>query len=104
MYALRGDTLRNALEEDVKAGYLPFYVLTTYGTTNSCAVDHFDEIRAVSRAYPELWLHVDAAYAGVTWSLPEMRDASLDAINEGFDSVSTNLHKWGLVPLSLIHI
>ena len=98
-YALRGATLREAIESDLHAGYYPFYLVSTYGTTNTCAVDRLDEIAAVAHDYPQLWLHVDAAYGGVTLALPEMREATLlNAINEHFDSFSTNLHKWGLVP------
>ena len=52
---------------------------------------------AAAKDYPMLWLHCDAAYAGVAMSLPEVREASTDlaAINECFDSYSTNMHKWG---------
>lgn len=50
------------------------------------------------KSHPTLWLHIDAAYAGVCLSIPELRASShLDAINEAADSFSTNLHKWGLV-------
>lgn len=54
----------------------------------------------MTRSSPLLWLHVDAAYGGVTWSLPEDRPKALaDAFNARFDSLSTNLHKWGLVQM-----
>lgn len=54
-------------------------------------------MNAAAKDYPMLWLHCDAAYAGVAMSLPEVREASTDlaAINECFDSYSTNMHKWG---------
>lgn len=74
--------------------------VATYGTTNSCAIDHLAEIAAVADAAPHLWLHVDAAYGGVTWCLPEERNEALvRAFNDRFDSLSTNLHKWGLVQM-----
>jgi tyrosine decarboxylase len=38
------------------------------------------------------WLHVDAAYAGVSALCPEYRDIFEGA--ERFDSLSTNFHKW----------
>lgn len=99
-YALRGTTLRAAIAEDTARGMHPFFVATSYGTTNSCAVDDLAEVAASAEMHPHLWLHVDAAYGGVTLALPEERDARLlAAINARFDSFSTNLHKWGLVPI-----
>jgi len=97
-YALRGATLRDAIAQDTQAGLVPFYLVATYGTTNTCAIDCLAEIAEARDAAPHLWLHVDAAYGGVALSVPEYRDAHLDAINAHFDSFSTNLHKWGLVP------
>ncbi|KAL4398972.1 carboxy-lyase [Malassezia pachydermatis] len=96
-FGLRGETLRAALEEDLRNGRYPFYLVASYGTTNTCAIDYMPELVDVRTAYPQLWLHLDAAYAGVVWSLPEYRDVNLEAVNKNFDSLSTNLHKWGLV-------
>ncbi|KAH9913765.1 pyridoxal phosphate-dependent transferase [Fomitopsis serialis] len=93
-YALRGETLRAALEEDVARGS----VLGTVGTTSSGAIDRLDEIGEVLKDYPDVWFHVDAAWAGVTLACPEYRDVSrLKDINTYATSVGTNLHKWGLV-------
>ncbi|WFD27924.1 hypothetical protein MNAN1_002932 [Malassezia nana] len=97
-YALRGATLRDALARDQEAGLVPFYLVATYGTTNTCAIDALAELADARRDAPLLWLHVDAAYGGVALSVPEYRDAHLAAINAHVDSFSTNLHKWGLVP------
>ncbi|WFC95435.1 hypothetical protein MBRA1_002083 [Malassezia brasiliensis] len=99
-YGLRGETLRAAIEEDTARGRIPFMLVATYGTTNSCAIDHLDEIAEVAKSSPLLWLHVDAAYGGVTWCLPENRpERIIAAFNARFDSLSTNLHKWGLVQM-----
>jgi len=97
-FGLRGDVLRKALEEDQAKGLVPFMLIATVGTTSSGAVDRLDEIEEVIKEYPDLWIHVDAAYAGVCLALPELRSACyLDVINRKVDSFSTNLHKWGLV-------
>ncbi|KAN0064853.1 hypothetical protein ACQY0O_001910 [Thecaphora frezii] len=97
-FGLRGETLRAAIEEDEAAGRIPFLLVATVGTTSSGAVDNLTEIAEITKAHPTLWLHVDAAYAGVALSLPELRESChLDAINAHVDSFSTNLHKWGLV-------
>ncbi|KAL9933769.1 hypothetical protein V8E36_007427 [Tilletia maclaganii] len=97
-YALRADMLKAALEEDTEAGRVPFMLVLTVGTTSSGAVDDITEVTEVARNYPGLWVHVDAAYAGVALALPELRESShLAAINAHADSFSTNAHKWGLV-------
>lgn len=45
--SLRGDTVAQAIEEDRKRGMIPFYVVATLGTTNSCAFDNLLEIGQV---------------------------------------------------------
>ncbi|KAF8141304.1 pyridoxal phosphate-dependent transferase [Boletus edulis] len=97
-YALRGATLKRALEEDAEAGMHPFMLIATVGTTSSGAIDRLEEFGDIFAAVPSLWLHVDAAWAGVSMACPEYRDLCLlDDINKYADSVCTNFHKWGLV-------
>lgn len=97
-FALRGDTLRRALEEDRAAGLHPFILIGTVGTTSSGAVDRLDELGLVLEDHPFIWLHVDAAWAGIAMVCPEYRDiCRLDDINKYGDSFCTNFHKWGLV-------
>ncbi|TFY55732.1 hypothetical protein EVJ58_g8061 [Rhodofomes roseus] len=43
-YALRGEMLRAALEEDVARGKHVFFLIGTVGTTSSGAIDRLDEI------------------------------------------------------------
>ena len=51
-----------------------------------------------------LWVHVDAAWAGVLLSCPEYREQlQLDRINEYADSFCTNFHKVPLVFASLLY-
>ncbi|RPD53751.1 hypothetical protein L226DRAFT_492786 [Lentinus tigrinus ALCF2SS1-7] len=97
-YGLRGEDLRAALEEDHARGKRPFIVVATVGTTNSGAIDYLEEIGEVLKAYPSIWYHVDAAWAGVALACPEFRPLEkLDAINQYAESFCTNFHKWGLV-------
>ncbi|MCO5590158.1 hypothetical protein L7F22_044127 [Adiantum nelumboides] len=99
-FSLKGDALRKALEEDQEKGLVPFMLIGTIGTTSSGAIDRLDEIEEVLKDYPDIWLHIDAAYAGVCLALPEMRSkCHLDVINRRVNSFSTNLHKWGLITL-----
>ncbi|KZT04883.1 uncharacterized protein LAESUDRAFT_760636 [Laetiporus sulphureus 93-53] len=96
-YALRGDTLRAALEEDKAKGKRPFLLIATVGTTSSGAVDRLEEIGQVVQDHP-LWIHVDGAWAGSALACPEYRDiVQLDNINKYATSFGMNLHKWGLV-------
>ncbi|KAF8629833.1 hypothetical protein AX15_003200 [Amanita polypyramis BW_CC] len=96
-FALKGETLRTALMEDERAGLKPFILVATIGTTSSGAMDNLSEITEVSKDYPSLWIHVDAAWAGVALCCPEYRDMCyLREINEFATSFCTNFHKWGL--------
>lgn len=48
------------------------------------------------KAYPSIWLHVDAAWAGVALVCPEYHEPlRLAAINQYADSYCTNFHKVG---------
>jgi aromatic-L-amino-acid decarboxylase len=101
-YALRGDTLRTALEEDKKKGRKPFILIATLGTTSSGAIDNIPEIAEVFKDYPSMWLHIDAAWGGMALCCPEYREVCyLNAINEVATSFCTNFHKWGLTNLEV---
>ena len=54
------------LEEDLKAGLIPFWLTSTLGTTSTCAYDDTTRLNAICAKYG-LWHNVDAAYAGVAW-------------------------------------
>jgi len=96
--ALRAEALRDALEEDAQLGRKPFILLATVGTTSTGAIDNIPEIRQVAKDYPSLWVHVDAAWAGVALSCPEYRNQLyLQEINSFAHSFCVNFHKWGLV-------
>jgi aromatic-L-amino-acid decarboxylase len=94
-YRLRPEALESAIAEDRAAGWLPFCVVATLGTTSSTSVDPAAAIAEVC-AREKLWLHVDAAYAGTAAILPEMRPA-FDGW-ERADSIVVNPHKWMFTP------
>ncbi len=90
-FAMRVDLLEVQVAADRAAGLVPFFVAASVGTTSSLAVD---PVRALGElcARERLWLHVDAAMAGVAAICPELR-----GLNDGVelaDSYSTNPHKW----------
>lgn len=93
-HKLRGDVLEAAIKEDLAAGKIPFYAVATLGTTNSCAFDRLDEIGPVGNRY-NVWVHVDAAYAGSAFICPEYRYLMKGI--ETADSFNFNPHKWMLV-------
>lgn len=97
--AMTGEALRTALENCEREGLEPFYLTTTMGTTNTCAVDRFAEIKAVLREkkqWQRIWVHVDAAYAGAALVAPEWQHIAKEWA-EGIDSFNMNMHKWLLV-------
>ncbi|KAI7806955.1 aromatic-L-amino-acid decarboxylase [Triplophysa rosa] len=93
-FAVRGDTLQRALQEDRSAGLIPFYFCATLGTTPSCAFDRITELGPICRA-ENIWMHIDAAYAGSAFICPEFRPL-LNGI-EFADSFNFNPHKWLLI-------
>jgi aromatic-L-amino-acid decarboxylase len=90
--------LARLIEEDRRAGALPFCVVATVGTTSTTSIDPVPAIADVC-ARENLWLHVDAAYAGSAAVVPEMRHI-LDGC-ERADSLVTNPHKWLFTPFDL---
>ena len=56
----------------MKNGLCPFFVSTTVGTTSCCSVDNIKEIGPICEKY-DVWLHVDAAYAGCAQICEEFR-------------------------------
>jgi aromatic-L-amino-acid decarboxylase len=91
--ALRMDVaqLEQALQEDKAAGWLPFAVVATVGTTSTGSIDPVQEIAEICRR-SGLWLHVDAAYAGAAAIVPEKRWVLAGC--DQADSFVVNPHKW----------
>jgi aromatic-L-amino-acid decarboxylase len=89
--AMRPGALAARLERDVARGYTPVLVCATVGTTSTTAVDPLAELGPICQRYG-VWLHVDAAYAGVSAVVPELRTLQ-DGV-EWADSYTTDAHKW----------
>jgi aromatic-L-amino-acid/L-tryptophan decarboxylase len=83
--------LKSAIIADLEAGLHPMCVVATLGTTGCTAIDPLPEIAAICREY-NLWLHVDAAFAGSALILPEYR-WMIDGVEQA-DSFVFNPHKW----------
>jgi aromatic-L-amino-acid decarboxylase len=97
-FRMRADALATAIDEDRRDGWKPMAVVATVGTTSTTSVDPVGDIVAICRR-ERLWLHVDAAYAGVAAMLPEFEWILRDAA--AADSVVVNPHKWLFTPFDL---
>ena len=71
-------------------------VVATVGTTGTTSVDPVAELARRCEEM-DVWLHVDAAYAGAAAICPELRSC-LDGV-ERADSVVVNPHKWLFTPM-----
>lgn len=89
--SMRPDLLEAKIKDDVDAGFTPCCVVAAIGTTGTVAVDPLKEIAAICKKY-NVWLHVDAAYAGSALLLPEYQ-YMIEGI-EMADSFVFNPHKW----------
>jgi aromatic-L-amino-acid/L-tryptophan decarboxylase len=92
---LRPDALETAITEDLAAGRRPIAIVATLGTTASTSADPIARIAEIAERHG-VWLHVDAAYAGVVALLPELRGTF--AGWERADSIVVNPHKWLFTP------
>lgn len=83
--------LEKAIQNDLAHGYVPCMVISAMGTTGTLAFDPTRQIGEICHKH-QVWLHVDAAYAGSALVLPE-----LDWLRDGLqlaDSFVFNPHKW----------
>jgi aromatic-L-amino-acid decarboxylase len=97
-YRMDARALSRAIEEDRRAGALPFCVVATVGTTSTTSIDPVEEIADICER-EKLWLHVDAAYAGSAAVVPELQHIMRGC--ERADSIVTNPHKWLFTPFDL---
>jgi aromatic-L-amino-acid decarboxylase len=102
-YALSGARLGEKLAQLRARGLEPFFLTVTLGTTDVCAVDDFGGVADVLAGYKserekegggEVWVHVDAAYAGAALVCPEVQTQTDVKAVERFHSFDMNMHKW----------
>jgi len=97
-YRMRPDALEAALTRDRRAGATPLAIVATVGTTSTTSVDPLEAIAAIARR-ERVWLHVDAAYAGVAAMLPDYSWILRGAGQA--DSLVVNPHKWLFTPFDI---
>lgn len=94
-FRMRPVALRQAIERDLADGMIPIACTATVGTTGVASIDPVPEIAAVCSDH-RVWLHVDAAYAGVAAILPE-KHSILAGVDQA-QSLVVNPHKWLFTP------
>jgi aromatic-L-amino-acid decarboxylase len=92
------EALARAMASDRAGGVEPLAVVATIGTTSTTSIDPLPAIAAIC-SREAVWLHVDAAYAGVAAMLPSHRHILAGV--EHADSLVVNPHKWLLTPFDL---
>ncbi len=97
-FEMDAEKLREAISDDKSAGHLPFCVVATIGTTSTTSIDPVDKIADLCERN-NIFLHVDAAYAGSAAIIPEFQPYFKGW--ERADSIVTNPHKWLFTPFDL---
>ncbi len=90
-YAMDVEALAKKVRRDKAAGLTPALVAASVGTTATTAVDPVRKIAEIGREH-DMWVHVDAAYAGSAMVCAEFRHHQ-DGL-ELVDSYTFNPHKW----------
>lgn len=97
-FRINVDALRQAVDEDRRAGHRPFCVIGNAGTVNTGAIDDLVALGQFCRE-EDLWFHVDGAFGALARIAPSL--ASLVAGIEQADSVAFDLHKWIYLPFAV---
>ncbi|GBD90869.1 L-2,4-diaminobutyrate decarboxylase [bacterium BMS3Abin04] len=92
------EVLRNQISKDIENNLIPFCVVATVGTTSTTSVDSVSKIAKIC-SEKNIWLHIDAAHAGIAAIVPEMRFI-LNGV-EHADSIVVNPHKWLFMPIDI---
>ena len=90
-FRIKISELEAAIKKDLEAGYIPFAVIGTAGTTNTGAIDPLNDIADICDKYG-IWFHVDGAIGG-SLLLSEKYKELLSGLQRA-DSLSWDAHKW----------
>ncbi|XP_023225375.1 histidine decarboxylase-like [Centruroides sculpturatus] len=92
--SLRGEKLKETVERDKQKSLIPFFLCATLGTTGACSFDNLSELGPICQK-ENIWIHVDAAYAGTAFICPEFRKWMKGI--EYVQSFAFNPSKWMMV-------
>lgn len=96
--AVQPDALEAAIKKCIDDGLEPYYITLCYGTTSTCAQDPLHLLAPVLQKYPDIWIHIDAAYAGTALVCPEYAN-SPEAASSTNGTATTNGISPSLAPL-----
>lgn len=94
-FSINTNLLENEIKKDISLGKVPVCAVATVGGTALGSVDDVKKIYEICAKY-NIWLHVDAAWAGACALLPQYSKI-FEAWNFA-DSIVVNPHKWMFVP------
>lgn len=89
--AMDVDSLRSSIRRDRAAGYQPFLLIATAGTTGAGAIDPLARLAEIALE-EKMWFHVDAAWGGAAALSPRLAVA-IRGIEQA-DSLTFDAHKW----------
>ena len=89
--------LEKQIAQDKAAGFTPFCIVATAGTTNSGAIDDLVKLAEIAKRH-DLWLHVDGAYGAAAIFSDQHRELVRGI--ELADSVTIDPHKWLAMPFA----
>jgi glutamate/tyrosine decarboxylase-like PLP-dependent enzyme len=87
--------LEQAIAEDRKSGFKPFFIAGTAGSADVGAIDNLQALAELCSS-EKIWFHVDGAYGALGKLAPDIAPR-LQGI-ERADSIAFDFHKWGQVP------
>ena len=92
------ETLKAAIAQDRKDGYLPFCVVGAAGTTNTGSIDDLDAMADLCQQ-EKLWFHIDGAFGAWTALAPKAKSKVVGI--KRADSLALDLHKWMYMPYEI---
>jgi glutamate/tyrosine decarboxylase-like PLP-dependent enzyme len=92
---LNASALQEMINEDLKAGKIPFCIVAQVGSINVGVIDPLEEIARIC-SEKGIWFHADGACGAVGAMLPEK--STLYKGLEKADSVTLDPHKWLYIP------
>jgi glutamate/tyrosine decarboxylase-like PLP-dependent enzyme len=95
-FRMRPELLRQAIDNDLKSGHLPFAIVACGGATNTGAIDPLEAVADIAAEFG-IWLHLDGAFGA--WAALDPAYAERFKAIARADSVTLNPHKWLQVPV-----
>lgn len=93
--SLSASKLEETIIKDIENGLKPFFINTSFGTTNTGSIDPIDSIANIASTH-KLWFHVDAAYGGF-FKLVHQLEPKFKGIEKA-DSITLDPHKTLFLP------